>query len=182
MAVERFGKSENIDVAEKVVKATLLKPADHDLLEAHTPLGILIERDLNSSDDPARNREMVAWRHLSLILFHYREGNLENARGWANRCLTLAEVNPARNASARIILAMIEAGSGRPDNARRHIDVAGPRVKELSGRLGFGRNGQGYWFDWVNAGGLLEEAKHSWKTERRSDPSPSGMNSLRFLE
>lgn len=159
MAVERFGKSGNVDVAEQVVKATLLKPADEDLLKALKPLGILIERDLNSMDDPARNRGMVAWRHLSLTLFHYREGDLDNARVWANRCLQLPEANAARNASAGIIIAMIEARSGRPDNARRLIDVARPRVREkLSGRLEQGGSTEGYWFDWVNAGSLLDEA------------------------
>ncbi len=158
MVIDRFGNSGNVHVAEQTVKVILLKPADDELLARVEALGTLIERDL-LADDPSKNRDMVAWRHLSLTLFYYREGNLAAAREWANRCLALPERNPARDGSVRIILAMIEARSDRPESARQLLDEAGPPVREkLAGRLEDGDGAEGYWFDWVNAGSLLDEA------------------------
>ncbi len=158
MAVARFGGTAHLTVAEQIVKATLLLPPDVGLLEDLEPLAEMIEDELTSGGLQG-DVHLVGWRHFSLVLYHYRNGDFILATKWAERCLHLPEQNASRRASVRIILAMIEHRFGRTENARQLLEVAGPEVREkLSGKMDWGGSVDGFWFDWVNAGILLKEA------------------------
>jgi hypothetical protein len=99
-----------------------------------------------------------AWRSVSLALFQFRRGDSTAAVDWCHRCLSSPDNNPARNATARIILAET---SRQPNEAESSLSQG---RQEVDGRLGtdvemdVGSREQGFWFDWVFARILLREA------------------------
>jgi serine/threonine protein kinase len=127
LAIKRFADSANPVVAEQVVKAALMKPADHETLRMVQPLAAVIESSLN---EPKRGQDphLVAWRQFSLALFAFRQGHLDAAADWARRSLETATNSQPRAASDRIVLAMVDLKQGRIADARNAL--AGVR-KEL---------------------------------------------------
>jgi serine/threonine protein kinase len=160
MAIERFAGTSHPVVAEQVVKAVLLLPADQKTLAALKPLGEITERAVETGEGAYRyNRDLIAWSYFSLTLLSYREGDDTRATAWAERCLAVATPNLARQTSVRIILAMIAHRSERPDAARVLLAAAALPVRaRFSENMQLSVPNEGFWFDWVNARILLREA------------------------
>jgi serine/threonine protein kinase len=160
MAIERFAGTSKPVVAEQVVKAVLLLPADQKTLAAVKPLAEITERAVESGEGAyGNNRDLVAWSYFALTLMSYREGDDARAIAWAERCLAVPVVNLPRQISVRLILAMIAHRSGRPDAARVLLAAAAPPVRErFSRNMPLSVQNEGLWWDWVNARILLREA------------------------
>jgi hypothetical protein len=106
------------------------------------------------------NQHLAAWSHFALALADFRNGRDASASTWATLCIASPQKNPARAASARIILAMIEQRAGRGPNAAAFLKMDSEMVDERTGAvLAPGGNNDGFWFDWVNAQILLREAR-----------------------
>jgi tetratricopeptide (TPR) repeat protein len=116
LTIERFTNSANPIVAEQVIKATLLEPADETILRNLVPLAGVIEASL-SGPKRERNQHMVAWRQFSLGIMAYRQGRLEAAADWAHRSLATASNSAPRAISNQLILAMIDLQKGRTATA-----------------------------------------------------------------
>ncbi len=160
MAIERFGDTRQAVVAEQIVKACLLRPADEAFLADLKPLADRVERALEDEDSrTAGDPDLRSWACFSLALFRYREAELGAAAAWVGRCLTTPAVNPTVPISARIVLGLVAREQGRPDEAEAHFRRA---VEEADGRLdprgSPGYTAEGFWFDWANVRLLLEEA------------------------
>ncbi|MEK7953151.1 serine/threonine protein kinase [Luteolibacter soli] len=116
LAIKRFANSANPIVAEQVVKATLMKPADPTTLERLKPLIKVLE---DSLDEPLTGKgpHMVAWRQFSLAMIAYRQGRLDDAAEWAQRSLDIgakSENDSAhRKVSNQLVLAMVDMQQGR---------------------------------------------------------------------
>ncbi|MES2474393.1 MAG: serine/threonine-protein kinase [Verrucomicrobiota bacterium] len=161
MAIERFAGTARPVVAEQVIKASLLMPADPETLLALEPFAEIIEQAIQSGRGAYGNdRHLIAWSSFSLALFNYRKGDDKHASEWANLCLASGHPDASRSASARILLALIEHQAGRPSNARAFLALAGPPIREkFTENLKLSETDQGFWFDWVNALILLREAE-----------------------
>ncbi len=116
LTIERFANSANPIVAEQVIKATLLEPADGKTLRDLQPLARVIEATL---EDPrtGKSSHMEAWRQFSLAIMAYRQGELEAAAVLANRSLVTATNSQHRALSNKLILAMIDLRQGRAEAA-----------------------------------------------------------------
>ncbi len=117
LTIERFANSANPIVAEQVIKATLLEPADGKTLRDLEPLAGVIEASL-AGPRMEKNQHMVAWRQFSLAIMAYRQGHLEAAADWARRSLAKASNSAPRAVSNQLILAMIDLQQGRAAAAR----------------------------------------------------------------
>ena len=159
-AIERFSGTRNPQIAEQVLKSTLLKPADGEFLRKLDPFAALVEAALN---DPggwmSQNRFLTAWGYFALGLKKFREGDDEQATVWLNRCLAEPQENAPRTASARFLLAMIECHKGKRIEARNLIELSREPVDmAMQGNLELGMPGGELWLDWVIARLLLDEA------------------------
>ena len=159
MAVKRFLATTDPFIADEVVKSCLLKPADSDLLAQLEPLVNVLKRNLPWDRIDAPAEIMEAWATLSLSLAEYRKGDLELAEKWARRCLRHANRNPSREAAALTILAMATHRAGREREARDALEIARTAVTSyFENPFQSGSSAEGFWFDWVIARTLLQEA------------------------
>ncbi|MDB6076455.1 MAG: Serine/threonine protein kinase [Akkermansiaceae bacterium] len=129
LTISRFANSANPIVAEQVIKATLLQPADPETLEKVMPLVTVLETSLGG-DHPEQRPHMVAWRQFSLALMAYRQGRLEAAADWASRSLAEASNSAPRTVSNQLILAMIDLKQGRSGAARTSLAASRKEVDE----------------------------------------------------
>ncbi len=148
--LRRFGATEQVVVAEQVLKCTLLAPADAESLRRLEPLYAQV-RDAVIAPDADSDAYMKAWRAFALALMDYRRGRSADAISWADICLASPNRNEARMASAQLLRALAFRAPGRgaeAEDALRHADELIERQRAPSsperGRLG------GFWFDWVN--------------------------------
>jgi serine/threonine protein kinase len=161
LALTRFSGTTHPVVAEQVLKTCLLRPADEGILARLRPLeNIVIAAIEDKSSGVARNEHLTAWSSFAMALAAYRNGDDNAALTWASRCIASPRANPARIASARIVLAMVEHRGARTANAKVFLNMTADQVtaKTSSETIAPGGNEEGFWYDWVNARILYREA------------------------
>ena len=96
---------------------------------------------------------------LPSALLEYRLGNYAKSEEWCRRSLSYPEYNASRTAAARVILALASQRQGEPENARAELTLANDSInREFADGLNPGTSSQGFWFDWIFARLLREEA------------------------
>lgn len=158
-AVDRFADTSRPVVAEQLLKICLLMPAPPEVMAKLRPPAERLERSvLDGHPELVNNPSRVAWSCFALGLFSYRQGDFASAQAWAFRCLSEAEGNPSRDASARCLLALTQSRLGRETEARLQLEsAAGAIARVFEGDLKLG-NVNSFWFDWVNVRVLRREA------------------------
>ena len=159
-ALARFKGTDIPAAAERIVKISLLQPADGKALALLAPLTELAARpSIQADEGPEIVAFREAWRAISLALLEYREGDYAKAIAWCRSSLACRQDIPVRTATARLILAMSlrqreehEAALSELEQARRIIESG------FDAGLKSGRWDRGLWFDWVFARVLLHEA------------------------
>jgi len=156
-ALARFGPAP-FPFSDRIVKISLLLPADKDLVNAMKPLA-----DANvgafRAADAANDFFQAAWRAASLALFEYRRGNYKESVYWCERCMAYPEMNAPRTAMARVVLALAQQKMGESENARANLRYGRDIIEAKgNGAAGLGTPIQGFWFDWEFARILLAEA------------------------
>jgi serine/threonine protein kinase len=160
-AIARFAGT-TYPFADRIVKISLLLPADKKIIGSLGPLAEVAAKSVagaenNTDGDIFR----AAWQSVSLALLEYRRGDSDKAVGWCRRCLDYREYNynAPRTATARVILAMSCHQLGQADKARSEL-AQGREAIEAKFKSGLDRGSgvQGFWFDWVFARILLREA------------------------
>ena len=90
----------------------------------------------------------------------YRQGRYPRAVDWCRRCLAYAERNPARTATAQLILAMACFQAHQDDDARALLVQGGEAIDaKFQKGLDVDSTPNGYWSDWLFARILLREAR-----------------------
>jgi len=176
---ERFRKAtiahhagtENPLAAERVLMASLLRPADENMLRQLEPFGEMAGKSLEiSSEKP--EVDAAAWRALALALLEYRRGNYRQAVDWGDRSLDYQHEVLARVASVQLVLAMAHIQLGQGDQAGSELSKSRSVIEATFARgLNAERKWDGYWFDWVVARILLTEAT-ALSSEAPVRPSP----------
>ena len=169
-AIGRFKGNDIQAAAERIIKISLLQPADEKALAALAPLAEVAARPFKKADEgPAIIAFREAWRASSLALFEYRSGHYAKAVQWCRSSLACRQDLPVRTATARLVLAMAlqqqkqhEAGVSELQQARNTVE------KGFDAGLKQGRWDRGLWFDWLFARVLLHEASELLGTQRDS--------------
>ena len=159
-AIQRFSGTKNPQVAEQLLKASLLKPASPETLRKLEGVASFVEEAVNEPTSWIANDPYLAgWSSFVLGLKCYRKGDFKQAVSWLHRSVSYPGDNPPRDVSVRLILAMIDSLEGRKANALLGIQMAREPLDDAIGKGGILRDGHGgYWFDWVNAKLLADEA------------------------
>jgi eukaryotic-like serine/threonine-protein kinase len=166
-AIARFSAAP-CPFADRIVKISLLLPANDRLIESLNPLAQQTTRHLAEAD---RGGDVftAAWRSVSLGLLEYRRGNYPKAAEWCRRCLDYPGTNAPRTATAQVILAMSYHRMGLTTEAQAQL-AAGREIidNKFQNRLNGGGPVQGFWFDWLFARILLRESIALLETSPRS--------------
>jgi len=159
LALRRFGNTGNAVVAEQVVKACLMRPANPEQMVKLGSLELLLDvnRSNGEPEDPL-GQYLAAWRDFSSALAEYRRGNYPVAVERVAVCTRTP--NDARVALAHILTAMISRKAGGPQDPNEEMRLgremierrkaAEPNIFDVTEPL---------WTDWVFAEMLLKEAE-----------------------
>ncbi len=147
-------------VAERTIKNCLLRPPSAELLADLMPLYELSLKSIETDAAAASPEDwMMPWRCVSVGLMEYRRGRFPEALAQSERCLSFGTGNPARTATAQLLLAMAHHQLGEVKLALLRLAEAREAIeKRFSGQLEAGNGTEGYWFDWLLARVLLSEA------------------------
>lgn len=153
-------------MAERVIHATLLLPADAAILRELESVKQMLE---STEFDPHHLRpgwetDAAIWRAWAVAMVEYRSGDFEEARVWNQRALLFPVLPKFMPAILHSLQAMIESKLGNHDaairslaEARDVIDYAFapelPAAYEPMGKKG------GFWWDWIAARILYQEAQ-----------------------
>jgi tetratricopeptide (TPR) repeat protein len=148
-------------VAERTIKISLLSSPTRETLGNLEPFAGLASQAFAHAD--TGNADAIfhaAWGCVSLSLIEYRRGNYAKAAEWCHRCLTYSQDNEPRTATAQIILAMSDFQLGQRDQAASELAQGRTMVEgRFENGLERGDGEQGFWFDWVFARIILNEAE-----------------------
>lgn len=175
-AISSFEDTENRLAAQQVIQTTLLLPASPEFLQRLKPLGDLIERESFEKEQlkPGWETEFAAWRAWAISLLEYRRGRFERAIYWGELALDFKISKKALAAAIHPVMAMAYHRLGNPGDflaemgkARELIGAAfNPDLPPAYEPLG---EDQGYWWDWVQARILLNEAETLVQTSAGND-------------
>jgi hypothetical protein len=181
-SLRRFAGTTNAVAAERVLRSSLLAPASKTMLDSLVPLGELVESSL------ATNRANPAgalagldleWSRVSLALLACRQSNWMAALARTQASVLLAGGNPARTATARLIVAMSQFRLGQTLPAGTNLAAARTTIEaRFQGGLGLGDDDTGNWFEWGTARILLREAASLIEVDRKP-PIPVEGSSFR---
>jgi serine/threonine protein kinase len=155
-AIARYTGTTDPVFAERTLKISLLLPADEQLIRSLEPF---LKVSSDSMDKAGHDPIMEAWRCVSIALMACRQNYTPTAKVWCSRCLSYAEQNPSRMATAHIIQAIACDQLNEREEARSELAQGRKLVEaEFAGALQEGSGASGFWYDWLFARILLREA------------------------
>lgn len=161
MAADRFSGTRDPTVADEVVKTCLILPASSEMLAKLEPLIQSIERNVPWERVDLTHEVMEAWQTLSLTMSYYRKGDWTSAENWARRCIAHPNLNESRCAAAHAILAIALYRNSHTDEALTELELARNSVSNHFRepfQVEIGSSQGGFWFDWLIARILTNEA------------------------
>jgi serine/threonine protein kinase/tetratricopeptide (TPR) repeat protein len=154
-------------VADRVIKITLLLPANQQLLQGLQPQVEVAQKTFEEVAE--RDVFKASWHAEALGLLEYRRGNYGNATNWCRRCLASSVHNAPQDAAAHMILAMACWQLKQyPDALFESSQGQNLIETKFSNGLDSGNSPDGFWYDWVFARILLRECKEMFAEADRS--------------
>jgi hypothetical protein len=96
---------------------------------------------------------------VAFALLEYRRQDYAKAVEWGRRCLAHPEYNAARVATARVILSLALRQLSDTAEAQGQFQQGREMIeRKFRTGLDLGGGAHGFWFDWIFARTLLEEA------------------------
>jgi hypothetical protein len=159
-AVKRFTAGSH-PFADRIVKIALLLPADQSFMNSLRPLVEVTSQSVTTNANTGDDIFLAAWRSTSLALMEYRSGHYDRAADWCRQCLNYPEYIAPRTATAQTILALADYRLGKIPDARTELAQARALIQnKFKNELDRGTPMEGFWFDWVFARILLQEAEN----------------------
>ena len=160
IALDLYENTEYSLVAERTLKACLLKPAPEAVLVRTRKLVKVLETEAAGESaiiqDP---RGLGAWMFLAIALHHYRDGDHEAAESWALRALKNSGPDPSCPPMTRAVLGLACLSQGNREEAASHLAAAEAAARAHAvANLPHGGHPTGFWWDWANLRILLDEA------------------------
>ena len=158
--IRRFADVAEARVDERILKNSLLIPADAKAIATLDPIAQYLTSYVQAMSP--KNPSWTAWQSSALGLYHYRKGEFAKGADYCNKCLEYfgpeGSASP-RRAAASVILALCEFKSGKTDEAHTHFDAASQIIqKKFAAGIERGDGIGGFWFDWLVAKILNDEA------------------------
>jgi len=162
VAIARLAGDFNAIDADRILKASLLLPADTETMKSLEPFARLATTSFDKGvKDPGYASYLAIWSCVSLALTSYRQGDMVAAKDWCQKSLDSGYTNVfPRIAASRIIKAMACHQLGAVEEARSEL-AQGKKQIDNYFAAGFqpGNSTEGWRYDWLNARILLREAE-----------------------
>jgi len=143
---------------DRVVKICLLTPLDEKMIQTLAPLAGDSRKQMAKAE-AAGDAFQAAWLSLSMSIWDLRLSNPQGACDWAYRCMAYPEKNLPRAATAHAVLALALHQLKKPAEARIELQQATEIIDaKLRNQMERGSPSQGFWFDWIYARLLTQEA------------------------
>jgi hypothetical protein len=156
-AIIRYTGTTDPVFAERTLKISLLVPADDKTMHVLRAFSSLASDSLQK---PGHDPLMESWRCVSLGLMAYRQGYTPTAKVWCNQCLSYDQNNSARIATAHVIQAMACYQLGETEMATNELVLGRSQIEaKFSKDLDAGDGLNGFWYDWLFARILQQEAE-----------------------
>ena len=153
-AVARFQGTDNKRIAERIIKISLLRPADDKFMATLAPLAAVVVRPFSGAEgDLKEYPSYQAWSAVALGLLEYRRGNWAKAADWCHRSMATSSELPLPNSVGRVILAMSLHQLGQDEIARPELRQAREVIESNLNNLDLSN-----WRDWLFGSVLLHEA------------------------
>jgi serine/threonine protein kinase len=150
MAVTNYAMNPNVSI----LIACLVIPVNEQQIRALKPMADNLEHFF-----PYTPRVTQQWTLMPIGLWKYRCGDYDMAVEWCREGLAQRVKFPACDADLHIIVAMAYYQRGEIKGAVSELAEGRELVEtKFKSELGHGRADLGYWFDWVFASLLLQEA------------------------
>lgn len=160
VALDRFGATQNPTVAEQILKACTLRPADPETMAKIATLGVFLERAVGPEGVNQGDGESPAWHCYSLALWYHRQHDPGQTLRWSDFSLKRGKADEARLICVQLLMAMARHRLGENEEARKLLTdaarVINARRESTSGKWA---DSAGPWVDWMNAHILLKEAE-----------------------
>ena len=160
VALDRFGATQNPTVAEQILKACTLRPADPETMAKIAALGIFLESAVGPEGVNQGDGESPAWHCYSLALWYHRQHDPGQTLRWSDFSLKRGKADEARVICVQLLMAMARHRLGENEEARKLLTdaarVINARRESTSGKWS---DSSGPWVDWMNAHILLKEAE-----------------------
>ena len=135
--------------------ASLILPLNKPQIETLKPTVVGLENHVNELS--AKNQS--DWTFLPYALWEYRSGDCKAAIQWCQRGLAQKKTSPPYIATLHVILAMAYEQNGQNSEACSELTQGRQLIEDkFKSVLDQGRADAGFWFDWVFARQLLQEA------------------------
>ncbi len=159
VALERFGATQNPVVAEQILKACTLRPADSSTAEKIGTLGAFLIDSIGQEGKRATGPGMCAWCSYSLALWNHRLDEPMQTIRWCELSLQSSmEVRP-RMVCVNLLLAMARYRLGETEEARKLLADAANSIDAVREASSEKWSDNIVWVDWMNAHILLKEAE-----------------------
>ena len=133
------------------------KPGDIGISRAAGSRGRKSIRRADSRD--AESVFRAAWGSISVSLWEYRQGHFDKSIEWAHRCLSYPVYNAPRAATADLELSMAMDRLGKKAESLNELGLARQLIDStFNTTFDPGSASDGFWFDWLFARILLQEA------------------------
>jgi hypothetical protein len=151
MAVTNFSANPN----GSILIASLMLPLNKSQIERLEPMAAAAEKQLHALPRDRRSE----WTFMPFCLWQYRCGNYESAIQWCQNAKTQSSKFPCSEAIIDAVLAMAFYQNGQTNEAGTEL-VQGRQLIDEKFKTGLdhGRPGSGFWYDWVYARHLVQEA------------------------
>ena len=152
-AIAHYATTTNPSWADRIIKISLLTPADSQILRSLDPLAKLAAESLGQSGAQV-NEGFAAWRAFSLALMQYRQGDDVEAVAMCETALGFEGLGTELDASVKLVRAMAHFRLGQIKEARSEL----ARSRTMVENYHLANNPYVYWWDQVLARILLREA------------------------
>ena len=160
VALERFGSTQNTIVAEQIIKACTLRPADPATMAKIARLGEFLKNAIGPESMNEGAGSIAAWHCYSLSLWYHRSGDPAQSLHWAEWSQRRSTEDEPRNVCVRLLLAMGRHHTGETAEAHQLLsDAAKTFHAAMASPPANATDETDPWVDWMNAHILLKEAE-----------------------
>lgn len=166
IALELYGDTRIKLVAERTLKACLLKPAsDAELQQMRKLADVIAESAATRGGIVTDNPSMGEWEYFALAMFHYRAGEFDRAESLAISGLAKRAFDPSCVFAEKAVLGLVLLWQGQRQHAMEYLrSIERDAGAKLRGNQPHGGSATGFWWDWANVRILLEEA--GWSVDK----------------
>lgn len=162
LALDLYADTRDRLVAERILKACLMKPLPMDELPQTAKLASVLEAVTNQQPEG----RLYGWESLSVAMHYYRMADYDQAERWGMRSLDHSEFADRNLLTSLALVGLIWQKRGNEAKAMEFLSSVAADHRFQLNRAPDKFESENLWYDWCNLQTLMEEA--GWKNGKFS--------------